>query len=168
MTETREVFDETVPKPVLVLGVGNILLGDEGVGVRVAEKIMQCPLPEDTEVIDGGTSQLVIVDLIRGRRKVIIIDAVCGDGPPGTLYKFGVADLQAAAGSMRSAHDMGVTEAVFFLNLTGELPDDFTFFGVEPGSLEPSLEFTPPVAAAMPRLTELVMEAAGIPSGRTA
>ncbi|ADJ25729.1 hydrogenase maturation protease [Dehalogenimonas lykanthroporepellens BL-DC-9] len=166
MTETPELPDEQPPKPVLVLGVGNILLGDEGVGVRVAEKIMEYPLPDDTEVIDGGTSQLVIVDLIRGRRKVIIVDAICGDGSPGTLYKFGVADLQAAAGSMRSAHDMGVTEAVFFLSLTGELPEDFTFFGVEPGSLEPSLEFTPAVAAAMPRLTELVLEAAGIPDHR--
>ncbi|MDV2990288.1 MAG: hydrogenase maturation protease [Dehalogenimonas sp.] len=163
MTETVDYLSETPPEPVLVLGVGNILLSDEGAGVRVAERIMKYPLPKGVEVLDGGTSQLVIVDLIRGRRKVIIVDAVCGDGPPGTLYKFGVRELQDAAAGMRSAHDMGVVEAVFFLGLTGELPEDFTFFGVEPGSLEPSLEFTPEVAAALPRLTELVMEAAGIP-----
>ncbi|TFG47171.1 MAG: hydrogenase maturation protease [Dehalococcoidia bacterium] len=164
MTDVLELTPEETPTPVLVLGVGNILLSDEGAGVRVAEQIMKYPIPDGIEVMDGGTSQLVIVDLIRGRKKVIIVDAVCGDGPPGTLYKFGVKDLQAVTGQMRSAHDMGVVEAVFFLSLTGELPDDFTFFGVEPGSLEPSLEFTPAVAATLPRLTELVMEAAGIPA----
>ncbi|MGI2335065.1 MAG: hydrogenase maturation protease [Dehalogenimonas sp.] len=163
MTDTEDFSTEKPPTPVLVLGVGNILLSDEGAGVRVAERIMKYPLPEHIEVLDGGTSQLVIVDLIRGRKKVIVVDAVCGDGPPGTLYKFGVKELQDAAAGMRSAHDMGVAEAVFFLGLTGELPDDFTFFGVEPGSLEPSLQFTPEVSAALPRLTELVMEAAGIP-----
>ena len=162
MTDFQYPAREPAPAPVLVLGVGNILLSDEGVGIRVVEEIMKHHLPEGVEVLDGGTSQMVIVDLIRDRKKVIVVDAIRSDGPPGTLYKFGIEDLQAVAGQLGSAHDLGVVEAIFFLGLTGEIPEDITFFGVEPASFKPSLALTLDVAASLPRLTQLVMEAAGI------
>lgn len=148
--------------PTLVLGVGNILLGDEGAGVRVIEEIRKHELPEDVEVVDGGTLQLVLIDIIRGRKKVIVVDAVNGGEPPGSIYRFEAGDLQEASQQIGTVHDLGVVEAVFFLDLMQELPADFVFYGVEPQSFEPSLELTPDVAAALPRLTELVLQEIGI------
>ena len=65
--------------PIVVLGIGNILLRDEGVGVRVAEQMLSINLPREVEVVDGGTAGADLLDVICNRRKVIIIDAVDAD-----------------------------------------------------------------------------------------
>lgn len=161
----KDIFNDAEtpsPPPVLVLGVGNILLGDEGAGIRVVEEVSKHQLPEGVEVVDGGTLQMALTDIIRHRQKVIVVDAVSGGDKPGSLYRFNVDDLQEATSQIGSVHDIGVIEAVFFLNLTEEMPPEFIFYGIEPQSLEPSLELTSVVANALPRLTQMVMKEAGI------
>jgi len=80
MTHTRT--------PILVLGIGNILLRDEGIGVRVIEALGQQQLPAQVELVDGGTAGADLLDILSDRQVVIIVDAAVFDAPPGTLLKF--------------------------------------------------------------------------------
>ena len=74
--------------PILVLGIGNILLCDEGVGVRVIEALQTMELPATVEVFDGATAGVDLLDVLADRRKVIVIDAVQADGPCGAVFRF--------------------------------------------------------------------------------
>ena len=155
--------EEYSPPPVLVLGVGNILLSDEGVGIRVIEELQRSySFPPSIELVDGGTLGHALIDVLRGRQKVLVIDAVKTDGPPGAIYRFNVKDLSPASSRMTSVHDIGVAEAVFFLNLQGELPPDIEFYGIQPQSIEPGLEMTPVVAVSARKVQFMVLKDLGI------
>ncbi|MEE9514451.1 MAG: hydrogenase maturation protease, partial [Candidatus Brocadiales bacterium] len=89
-------------KKVLILGVGNILLGDEGVGVRVVEKIRnEHTLPDDVEVMDGGTLGLTLIPYLEGREAVFIVDAVDRGGRPGELYRIDGDDMDEVYNSRK-------------------------------------------------------------------
>jgi hydrogenase maturation protease len=151
-------YDTNCPPPVLVLGVGNILLSDEGAGIRVVEELQKLPLPGCVEVVDGATRAMELVDIMRGRQKVIIVDAVAGSAEPGAVFRFGPEQLAALKQMSISVHDIGVHEAIFFLRLTDELPEDITFYGIQPGSLALHEGLTPGVAAAAEKVVGFVLE----------
>jgi hydrogenase maturation protease len=93
------------PSSILILGVGNILLGDEGVGVRVIEAMQEIDLPDTVELIDGGTASIDILEFLKNREKVIVIDAVQGGGgEPGTLYRFTPGDIKVRKPVYTSLH----------------------------------------------------------------
>ncbi len=75
-------------KNILILGIGNILLKDEGIGVHVVNKLKEMQLPPDVEVMDGGTLGIDLLYYIEGRKKVVVIDTVTAGEPPGTMYRF--------------------------------------------------------------------------------
>jgi hydrogenase maturation protease len=150
--------ESNCPPPVLVLGVGNILLSDEGAGVRVIEELQKRSLPDCVEVVDGATRAMELVDIIRGRRKVIIVDAVAAGSEPGAVFRFGPEQLAELRQMSVSVHDIGVHEAIFFLGLTGELPEDITFYGIQPRSLALHEGLTPEVAAASDKVVTFVLE----------
>ena len=74
----------------LILGVGNVLLCDEGIGVRVIEFLQKQTLPDDIELVDGGTAGADLIDILADRETVIIVDAVRSDKPAGTIVRFGL------------------------------------------------------------------------------
>lgn len=151
-------FDHNCPPPVLVLGVGNILLSDEGVGVRIVEELQKRQLPECVEVVDGATRAMELVDIMRGRKKVIIVDALDADTEPGAVFKFGPEQLAETKKMSVSVHDIGVHEAIFLLSLTAELPEDITFYGIQPGSLELHEGLTKEVAAAAVKVVDIILK----------
>jgi hydrogenase maturation protease len=146
------------PPPVLVLGVGNILLSDEGVGVRVVENLQAMQLPDCVEVVDGATRAMELVDIIRGRKKVIIVDALAANAEPGAVFRFGPEQLAETKQMSVSVHDIGIHEAIFMLQLTGELPEDITFYGIQPGSLELHEGLTPKVGTAAEKVVDFILE----------
>jgi hydrogenase maturation protease len=149
---------DSAPQPsILILGVGNILLGDEGVGVRTIEAMKDRELPDNVELLDGGTASIDILEYIKYREKVIIIDAVQGGGKPGTIYRFTPDDIQTRKPIYTSLHQVGILEALSTLKYTGGTPEDITIYGIEPESLEPSLELSPEIATIIPRVIELVL-----------
>lgn len=145
-------------KKILVLGIGNILLKDEGIGVRVAERLKKMKLPPDVEVIDGGTGGLNLVYCIEGRKKVIVVDAVKAEAPPGTLFRFTDKDLGAKKGVMRSAHGIDFTDVVSVSNFFDTKPEEIVFLGVEPEDLSAGLELSPKMEEILPVLIGLVMK----------
>ena len=95
-------------QPILILGLGNILLRDEGVGVRVIETMRELDLPPEVELYDGGTVGADLLDVLADREKVIVIDAISGELPPGTVVRLTAAELAPAAEPSVSLHDFGL------------------------------------------------------------
>jgi hydrogenase maturation protease len=146
-------------KKTVVLGTGNELFKDEGVGVHVA-RILQTKLPtsiNDVEVIDSGTSP-DIWSLIDGADKLIIVDAVRGGCEPGTIYRFTPQQIVAETGIITSVHQMGILENLSLIELVGSKPGETIIIGVEPKELEPGLELSPELQKRMPKIIQTVLE----------
>ena len=142
----------------LVLGIGNVLLRDEGVGVHVVKALEETELPSGVETLDGGTSGANLVDWIAGRDKVIVVDATEADGRPGTVYRFTVDDLVRKTASMGSLHEFGFLETYLMARQLGCAPREVVIFGVQPAEVEFGLELSPRVRAQLPRVIDLVLE----------
>ena len=148
-------------KDILVLGIGNVLLTDEGVGIRVAEEMKKMKLPPEVEVMDGGVGGLNLQYCVEGRKKVIVVDAVKAGAPPGTLFRFTDKDLAAKKGVMRSAHGIDFSDVVAIVNFLGTRPDEIVFLGIEPESLDAGMELSPNMQKMVPVLINLVMKEIG-------
>jgi hydrogenase maturation protease len=149
--------------PILILGIGNILLRDEGVGVHVIEAIQaavargEIHLSPDVEVYDGGTFGIDLIDMIAGRRRVICVDAVAADVPPATVLRFTGADLAKKRVADMSLHQLGLLETLQMSQQLGCAPAEVVIFGITPKAMDPGLEMTPEVAALVPRVVALVL-----------
>ena len=145
-------------KSTLILGIGNILLRDEGVGVRVAEALQKMELPEDVEVIDGGTGGADLVDVLADRNKVVVIDAIEAQGAPGSVFRLRSEELMPAPGETMSLHQLGLMESLLMAQQLGCAPQEVVLFGIQPGQICPGLELTPEVADAVPKVIRAVLE----------
>ena len=146
------------PCPVLVLGMGNILLEDEGLGVHALEALRQrYVLPPDVEFLDGGTSGMAMLELMGGRKHLLVLDAVQTGDPPATLVKMTDEDVPVYFGLQVTPHQLGLAEVLATLLLTDEQPDSVTVLGLVPKSLEMSLDLSDEISA---RLDDLVAAAA--------
>ncbi|MEW5770827.1 MAG: HyaD/HybD family hydrogenase maturation endopeptidase [Pseudomonadota bacterium] len=140
---------------VVVLGVGNILLSDEGVGVRAVEELgRRYRLPEGVELLDGGTSAMELLDDLAGCDLLVIADCVRAGQPPGTLMRLADDDIPALFRTRLSPHQVGLPEVLGTLVLTGEAPAHTVLYGVEPETLATGIGLSECVAASLPRLLE--------------
>lgn len=144
----------------IVLGVGNVLLSDEGVGVRVVEELVKrYEIPNDVEVIDGGTLGLNLLYFLDDVDRLLVVDALLGGKPPGSLYKFKGDQVKAYfRGKKLSAHHIGLQEVLSVIELTGKAPKEIVVIGVEPESFDVSLELSPSVKKVLERLLDEVLK----------
>ncbi|MEW6349786.1 MAG: HyaD/HybD family hydrogenase maturation endopeptidase [Thermodesulfobacteriota bacterium] len=144
---------------IVVLGVGNTLLKDEGVGVRAVEALQQRYLfPEHVSLVDGGTQGLWLMSTIQQADHLIVVDAVLGKGAPGTLYRLERDDLPKALRLKVSAHDSDLVEALNLCGLLDRAPKTVVVVGIEPADITPyGIELTPLVAERMDSLVEAVL-----------
>lgn len=148
-------------KKLVILGVGNILLKDEGVGVHTVNELKKLDLDEDIALIDGGTSGMDIISLIEAE-KVIVVDAIKADAKPGSIFKFKPEEINDASQKKinLSLHDVGLLQSIKLAELIGRKPD-VTIFGIVPFDYSDlGLEITPELSEKVPRLMELVLEEA--------
>lgn len=145
-------------RPILVLGIGNILLRDEGVGVRVIEQMQNMHLPDDVDLIDGGTAGADLLDVLAERKKVIVIDAIQADCEPGTVLRFTADDLTQPDRAGMSLHDFGLGEALKMTKQLGCAPEDVVIFGIKPKDISCGLELSEKISESIPRVVELVLE----------
>jgi len=144
-------------KEILVLGVGNLLLRDEGVGVHVVQRLQDMELPPNVEVVDGGTGGFDLIDYIADRKKVIVIDTVKAGEAPGTLYRFDAKDIETTPKRSLSLHDIDLADMLWLADMMGKKPEDMTVIGVEPKSMEMGLELSKEVEHQIPKIVELVV-----------
>lgn len=156
---------------VLVLGAGNILLSDEGIGVRVVEALQQrYQVPEGVEILDGGTCGMDLLDVIAGRDHLILVDAVDTGSPPGTVVRLEGNQIPAVFRTKSSPHQLGLQDVLALLLLLDSAPAHVTVIGVQPASLDIGLELTPPIAARFDDMVEMVageLAAIGLPARET-
>lgn len=142
----------------LILGLGNPLQGDDGIGCRVIEALQARALPPDVEAMDGGTPGVGLIHLLEGRRRAILIDAAEMGRPPGTVVRFRPEEIVLTGAAERfSLHRTAVADALALaaaLNLP--LPE-IVFYGVQPGRVGWGEELSPQVAAAIPVLVERII-----------
>lgn len=144
---------------ILVLGIGNVLLTDESVGVRaVNELARRYVFSDQVELLDGGTAGIELLRHIAGREHLIIIDAMKCDLPPGTVVRVEGSDVPAAFRTRISPHQLGLSDLLAAAMLTDELPGNLVLFGVEPASLEPGLELSDTVEASVDKLLKGVCD----------
>jgi hydrogenase maturation protease len=149
----------------VILGVGNILLKDEGIGVHTAHALQQTSLDEEVEVIDGGTSP-DIIPLIEKADKLIVIDATLGGEEPGALYRFSPEDITAESGGLVSAHQMSFVENLRTMKGLGVEPEEVVIIGVEPKEVDWGLELSPELQERIPEIVKAVLrEAKGRANG---
>jgi hydrogenase maturation protease len=142
----------TLPAPrILIAGVGNELLSDDGVGIYAVRALQEDPLPGVT-LAEIGTAVLHGLDFLDGADRVLVIDAARGGRPPGTLYLFEAAD-NSGAEALTSVHAMGLREAARLLY--GKPVPPITILGVEPESLAYGMGLSHTVQAALPRAVSL-------------
>jgi hydrogenase maturation protease len=142
-----------------VIGLGNVLLGDDGFGPCVIEHLRtHWDFPDAVVLIDGGTPGLGLVTLLAGFAETILIDCVAAPGEPGDLCNLGLEELFALPLLPRvSPHDPAVREALGFMRVSGEGPERVHLVGVVPGSAATSTELCPSVAAAVAPAAERVV-----------
>lgn len=145
--------------PTLILGIGNILLGDEGVGIRAVEAMRELDLPAGVELVDGGTGGADLVDILADRRNVIVIDAMQAGIEAGAIRRMSVDELLTAEGGAISLHELGLVESLHIASLLGCEPRKTTVFGVQPHRISPGLQLSAEVASAVPRVIEAVLTA---------
>ncbi|GAH50651.1 unnamed protein product, partial [marine sediment metagenome] len=98
-------------KKIVILGLGNILLKDEGVGVHIAREVAGKDLPENVEIIDGGTASLDVLMSMKDVDKLIIIDALKGGEEPGSIYRLSREDLSGRTKNPVSLHQINLLDA---------------------------------------------------------
>lgn len=144
-------------RPVLVLGIGNILLSDEGAGIRAVEYLRDnYTLPEDVETVDGGTVGIELLPFIEGRSLIIIADAVNTGHPPGTVAK--IEDLPAFFQKRTSPHQLGIIDVFALAALSDAPPPKTLLFGIEPQTLGTGLGLSPEIEAKLPYLVGKIAE----------
>jgi len=141
---------------IMVMGVGNILLSDEGLGVRFLDELAKKSLPDNVELLEGGTAGLELVHLIQDVDFLIIVDAFNAKAEPGALFRFQPGDLKIIPEQYEvSFHQIGIIEVLAMAKVLGQAPQTL-IFGIQPKSLEWGLEISPEIQSLFPRLTELV------------
>jgi hydrogenase maturation protease len=142
---------------ILIIGIGNMLCRDEGVGVHVIEEMEDMKLPEHIELLDIGTSTLDLVSHLEGVRKLIAVDALKAGGPPGTIYRFTPEDLLPKEGGPISLHEIGLLESLDATKKMGR-EIETVIIGVEPKVLDWGVELSEEVKKKIPAIIEAVQK----------
>jgi hydrogenase maturation protease len=143
---------------ITILGVGNILLQDEGFGVRVVEELTRrYTFPDQVAVLDGGTLGMELTRFLMGTDKLIIIDAIAGNGPPGSVYAIEHDQVQAYFREKVSMHELGIQDVLAVLEVLEKPIQEVVVLGVQPATVDVGLELTPIAAGAVGDVINKVM-----------
>lgn len=143
---------------ILVLGIGNLLLRDEGVGIQVVnELITRYQFSENVDLVDGGTLGSRLIGVMSDCEVLIVVDAVKNGGPPGTLYRLEGEDLSLNSPTKHSLHEASFLETLLQCRFLG-YEFKTVIIGIEPEDISPwSDELTPPVQSRVPELVRAVL-----------
>lgn len=144
---------------ILVLGLGNLLMGDDGFGPRVVELLEERHVWSETvRLVDGGTLGLDLLPQLEGVKQLLIIDAIDLGSAPGTLFRLKGDEVPRAFANKLSVHQMGLQDLLAVAELQGHLPAELVVWGAQAGTIELGLELTPAVATAVEEVALRVAE----------
>jgi hydrogenase maturation protease len=154
-------MSRTRPISLLVLGLGNRICGDDGLGITAVERLERLyDCPEGVQVLDGGTLGLSLLPYLEDARDVILVDAVRADAPPGTFVHLEGGEVPPAVYERLSPHQIGVSDLLAGADLLGHSPERLVLLGLVPETLDLSLEHSDAVEREIPALVERIVEEA--------
>jgi hydrogenase maturation protease len=142
--------------PILVLGIGNILLRDEGVGVHTVRAMASTPLPDGVELLDGGTAGADLLDSISDRDTLIVVDTLDADVPSGTILRLQPQDLADSSSESISLHEFGIAETLRMASQLNCGPRHVAIIAIKPKDIRCGLELSPQMKQWMPRIIDAV------------
>ncbi|HYU80580.1 MAG TPA: HyaD/HybD family hydrogenase maturation endopeptidase [Vicinamibacterales bacterium] len=142
----------------LVLGLGNVLLEDDGVGAIAVQRLLEeYEVPESVRVLDGGTLGLSLLHYVTDAERLILVDAVRANGAAGSLVRLDGDDVAPAVATRLSPHQVGVSDLLESARWLDRLPSEVVLLGVVPQSIELNFGLTPPVQDALSGLVDRVV-----------
>lgn len=148
-------------KDTAVIGIGNILLKDDGIGVHTVNELEKEGLPSTIELVDGGTSTLAMLSYFLECRKIIVVDALKAGYEPGTIYRIKPEDLVSYKKENLSIHDVQILDVVKMARMLGANPD-VVVFGIEPQEIRFELEMSDLMSCKIPEIIGLIKQELGI------
>lgn len=142
----------------LVLGVGNLLLRDDGIGIHAVRRLLETQaLGDDVEVVDGGTAGLNLLSYLEGVDRLVIIDAVQTGGPPGSIKRIAGDGVPAYLALKVSPHEITLPDFLAAAKLRDLYPQEVIVWGMQPGSLDVGVELSPEAQANLGELVDRVI-----------
>jgi hydrogenase maturation protease len=152
-------FQADFKNKILVLGIGNLVMSDDGVGVKVVQRLQsEYRFAEGVEIMDGGTLGLDLLPKLEGVDRLIVVDAVETGEKPGTCVRLTGQELPIALETKVSPHQMGLKDLLSVAELLGHSPREMVLIGVQPGSIEMDTELTPEVEAKVDELLNNILK----------
>ncbi|MDY2686148.1 MAG: HyaD/HybD family hydrogenase maturation endopeptidase [Selenomonadaceae bacterium] len=157
--DSAAAADVLHPAEVTVLGVGNVILRDEGFGVRVAEYLdSHYDWPDTVQIVDGGTLGIELTQYVTGTKKLLVIDSINGHAAPGTVFRFENDAVMAHFQDKLSAHEVGIQDVLALLTVTGHKIPDVVVIGAQPYDLEAGVELSGGMQAILPRIVKQALK----------
>lgn len=144
---------------VTIIGLGNLLLRDEGIGVQVITELKRkYDFPEQVRLLDGGTLGLDLLPLIEGQEQIIFIDAISGHQEPGTVIVIEDENLPSFIGPKLSFHHVGLSDLLFASSLQGSKPAKVVLMGIQPEKIEVGLSLSDNLRGKMPQIIDTIVK----------
>jgi hydrogenase maturation protease len=146
-------------KKILIAGIGNLLFTDEGIGVHIIKELSRIKLPEYVELAEIGTATFELTRFMEGKEKVIIVDAILSDDPPGTTYRLTPKELGSSRSrDIASLHQFGISEALECAAQLGYNPE-MVIFGIAPKDYQSlSTELSPELKGSLRKIVETILQ----------
>ena len=147
-------------KPIIVLGLGNPLMADEGIGTRLIEELdSACGSDARADFIDAGSGGMTVLTYIAGREKAIIIDCALMGTEPGTIKRFTPADVKTVKKlSHLSLHESDILMVIELSKQLGECPDEVVFFGIEPQTIEQKMQLSDLLESKLDEYSSMILK----------
>jgi hydrogenase maturation protease len=153
MTDTLEYPEVRVNT--VVLGLGNLLRRDEGLGIRAMERLRAMyVLPPSVQCVDGGTLGLDLLCYVEDVERLLVLDAALTGGPPGTLLRLWQEEIPAFFGMRTSPHEIALPDLLAVTRLRGTAPRELVFWGMQPDTIALGWDLTEAVAAHLDELAD--------------
>jgi len=147
----------------MVLGIGNLLCRDDGIGVRIATEMQRLDKYSGIRIVDGGAAPDLFVLLDGEVTNLIIVDALRGGGRPGEIYRLKLGEDNIADGAPASLHGMGILDSLKLMRQLGQQPPPVTVIGIEPADVSHGLQLSPAIEAIIPAIIRAVESELGWP-----
>ncbi|WP_319547545.1 HyaD/HybD family hydrogenase maturation endopeptidase [Desulfogranum marinum] len=147
-------------KTIGILGIGNLLLGDEGFGVHCVQHIEQrYEIPENIRVFDGGTAGILLAPFIEQCDRLYVLDVIDLEDDPGSVHLFTEEDVRAGDVQTRmSPHQIGMLEILDICKIRGKVPEQVQFITVVPQTLEPGMDLSPLIAERVTDVIDILLQ----------
>lgn len=153
-----ERFGAAAPASAMLIGLGNLIMGDEGVGVHVMRRLEgEYAFEPRVELVDGGTSGLDLLPLLKDQRRLLLIDALAADAPPGSIRIIRDQAIKSALTEKVSLHHLGIADLLALAELLDYAPPEIVLIGIVPERLEMELGLSQRLRARMPEVTATVL-----------